>query len=183
MITLSRFRSDKLGSVRRWGAKQLNHVLILICGIFLLNLFSTNVSEAQEVRKTIRDYLSGPVSYSPDDPWYRSRLFNQHTGHYGRFYNCDGEECKRYSPYIDWKTNCDPLWPDRIGFVKGFRLERYQVAQRRDDGGCGCKRLPADMSTNYRFRRAAEFLSTDQYRIQPSDDATIYDRGLAPDQE
>ncbi len=183
MITLSRFRFDKLGYVRRWGAKPLDRVLLLICGMFLLNLFSANVSEGQEVRKTIRDYFSGPVSYSPVDPWYRSRLFNQHTGHYGRFYNCDSEECKRYSPYIDWKTNCDPLWPDRIGFAEGFRLERNQVAQRRDDGGCGCKRMPPDRTTNYRFRRAAEFLATDQFRTHHSDDITTYGQELGPDQE
>jgi hypothetical protein len=41
-------------------------------------------------------------AYDPMDPWQRSIVFRNHIGHGGLFYNCDHEEDKRFSPYIDW---------------------------------------------------------------------------------
>ncbi len=94
----------------------------------------------QEVRHAIRDYFSGPITYSPFDPETRSKVFQAHTGHSGRFYNCDGEECKRNSPYICWKTNSDSLIPPRRGLWRGAKLDLAEVRQRIYDGaGEGCR--------------------------------------------
>jgi len=60
--------------------------------------------------------------YSPTDPWTRSKAIQVQTKHYGFFYNCDGEECKRNSPFIKWKGHCETDLPK----------------QRISDGGCGC---------------------------------------------
>ncbi len=94
----------------------------------------------QEVRHAIRDYFSGPITYSPFDPETRSKVFQAHTGHSGLFYNCDGEECKRNSPYICWKTNSDSLIPPRRGLWRGAKLDLAEVRQRIYDGaGEGCR--------------------------------------------
>ncbi len=94
---------------------------------------------AQELKKVKADYHSGPVQYTPNDPWIRSKVFNAHTGHSGRFYNCDGEECKRHSPYIYWTTNHQPLWPQKIGLREGIHLEWAKVRSRIAKGACGCE--------------------------------------------
>jgi len=140
--------------------------LIAVSGMafFTMPEWSTTQVHAQQLRKAAHDYLSGSVTYSPQDPWVRSNAFHRHTGHYGLFYNCDSEECKRYSPYIQWKTNYQPLWPNTRGFVDGTVRDLDRVRQRIDDGSCNERQLPGNHTTNYKFRRAAEFLAADQVR-------------------
>jgi hypothetical protein len=94
--------------------------------------------QAQEFAKVRSDYGSGAVTYSPADPWTRSKLFNTHTGHSGRFYNCDGEECKRNSPYICWKTNHQSLTPPRRGLLNQLRRDQGKIGQRIADGAGAC---------------------------------------------
>ena len=142
----------------------LRQSLVLIFVAIAGTSHSAGEVSAQEVRKAIRDYKPGPTHYSPDDPWIRSNLFNRHTGHFGRFYNCDREECKRYSPFISWRTNCDPLLPECIGLRQGIQIERYNVIRRRNDGGCGPLVLPPDLTRSHSYRRAAEFLQNDVNR-------------------
>jgi len=65
-------------------------ILILIassiCGVLTVD---TTGAYGQEVRNAIRDYRDDRVfNYQASDPQYRGKLFNVHTGHYGRFYNC-----------------------------------------------------------------------------------------------
>ncbi len=104
---------------------------------FMLLMVSSQ-TQAQEIAKMHHDYHSGSVTYSPDDPWTRSKLFNAHTGHSGNFYNCDGEECKRYSSYIYWQTNCQSLTPPRRGLLNQLRRDQGRIQQRIADGSCSC---------------------------------------------
>ena len=61
--------------------------------------------------------------YSPSDPWVKGHVFRTHTGHDGLFYNCDGEEDKRCSPYIRWPQRpCDDLLS-----LKRVHQERVQT--------------------------------------------------------
>lgn len=87
----------------------------------------------QDIRAQRADY-PGPIAYSPSDPDTRSKRFRMQTGHYGFFYNCDGEECKRNSPYICWNSQHGPDW--RNGWKKALRLDRHDVKQRIYDGAC-----------------------------------------------
>ena len=75
------------------------------------------------------------VQYAPDDPVTRGRLFNFQTGHAGAFYNCDGEECKRNSPYIFWTQGYDDVYCPLCDVVQ-FRRDRCKIAQRICDGSC-----------------------------------------------
>ena len=84
-----------------------------------------------------QDYIKDkPFQYSPCDPFERGKIFRLHTGHYGHFYNCDGEEEKRCSPYIYWKMNDKPAWPGHLGPLEAIRCEHAQVKQRIRDGSC-----------------------------------------------
>lgn len=116
-------------------------------------------SEAQQVRKFLNDYFSGAVHYSPDDPWIRSNVYRRQTGHFGRFYNCDQEECKRYSPYVQWKSNYRPLFPNTRGFVDGTIVDLDRVRTRINDGSCRERNCDGQNTQAYRFRRSAEFLA------------------------
>jgi hypothetical protein len=91
-----------------------------------------------QLKQAKADYFSGPIQYSPDDPWVRSKIFQAHTGHAGHFYNCDDEECKRYSPYIKWTTNCEPQWPQHLGIIRCIRMDIDKIRQRINRGSCGC---------------------------------------------
>ena len=136
---------------------------------------------SQEVRKSIRDYFSGPITYSPIDPETRSKVFQAHTGHSGLFYNCDGEECKRNSPYICWKTNSESQFPPRRGWWRGAKLDLAEVRQRISDGAgegcrpnCQCRDCMAaqQVSDNY---LADQPKSSAQ---QPAEFATNYDPAI-----
>ncbi|MBL8890586.1 MAG: hypothetical protein JNL67_11465 [Planctomycetaceae bacterium] len=81
--------------------------LLMFCG----------VSPAARGQNVYQDYRVNPTGpYSPQDPWQKGRVFRTHTGHDGLFYNCDGEEDKRCSPWIRWgQRPCDDLLaPSRI---------------------------------------------------------------------
>ena len=100
----------------------------------------------QELRNAIRDYRDERVfNYQPNDPQYRGKIFNVHTKHYGRFYNCDNQEDKRNSPHIYWKPHFENDFPPRLGFRENLRRDINEIKQRISDGAgacqgsCGCK--------------------------------------------
>ena len=122
--------------------------LCLLCVSFGFMVSVEQAVEAQVVRNTVekvtrdyretrRDYvLDKPFQYQPSDPWYRGKLFQVQTGYYGFFYNCDGEECKRESPYICWKVHTEPDFPRRkrpLCFING---EIDKVVRRIRNGSC-----------------------------------------------
>ena len=89
----------------------------------------------QERLKIRHDYFQNPTGqYSLDDPWTRSRIWRRHTGHWGKFYNCDGEEQKRYSPYICWK-NADCPFVDESWRYLLWR-DKQEIRRRISDGSC-----------------------------------------------
>ena len=114
---------------------------VLACGLFTTVLSLPNLVVAQHQIPAVQDYRSAPYPYSSHDPWTRSNVFNAHTGHAGFFYNCDEEECKRYSPYICWKNFCGAQLPARRGLWGGLKFDLAQVRRRIRDGSCaadGC---------------------------------------------
>ena len=116
--------------------------LILISIVAFLSAIGPTDSSAygQELKKAIRDYQDERIfNYRPDDPQYRGKIFNIHTKHYGRFYNCDDQEDKRNSPYIHWKPHYENDFPPRIGFCKNLRRDVAEVKQRISDGSRGCQ--------------------------------------------
>ena len=131
---------------------RLNKFYMVVVTATICSVWNVNMTEAQIVRKTLqntvgvatkdiretrRDYrLEKPFQYQPSDPWYRGKVFNTHTGHYGLFYNCDNEECKRNSPYICWKVHHERDFPK-------WKRPRYYIIQdlnkirsRISNGGC-----------------------------------------------
>lgn len=129
---------------------------------FLSSLFCFQASlcdqaAAQHFRK------SGDVPvirYQPNDPWARGKVFNIQTGNSGFFYNCDGEQAKRNSPYICWKPDDEPMFPPLFAPWKSWRNQIGEVRQRVQDGSCcslgcschDCKQasqngLPSDCAT------------------------------------
>lgn len=109
---------------------------------------AATTTQGQEIRKTLRDYRwDHPFVYQPSDPFVRSKTFQRHTGHYGLFYNCDNEECKRYSPHICWKTHWENDFPNWMRPFERLRHEWCQTKQRITDGagmcagvrGCQCQ--------------------------------------------
>lgn len=84
-----------------------------------------------------QDYICDkPFQYSPCDPFERGKIYRLHIGHWGRYYNCDGEEEKRCSPYIYWKMNDKPTLPGHLGPLDAICCEYNQVRQRILDGSC-----------------------------------------------
>jgi len=99
----------------------------------------SETSNAQEVRKAVRDYKTDRVfNYQPTDPSFRGKLFNIQTKHYGKFYNCDGEEAKRNSPYICWKPHTDKDFPPHVRMIDCIRQDLSEVRQRVKDGAGAC---------------------------------------------
>lgn len=79
--------------------------------------------------------------YKPSDPWTRGKLYNIQTGNSGLFFNCDGEQAKRYSPYIYWKPITEKALPTRKGIWHSIKQDIAEVKQRVRDGSCcdlGC---------------------------------------------
>jgi hypothetical protein len=105
---------------------------------FLLAIISQTAFGQGIVRDAVRDYVDDyPVHYQPQDPWTRGVIFRNHMGHGGLFYNCDQQECKRYSPYIVWKSqpyNCLPFQPVHTTISQQI----CEVKQRILWGGSGC---------------------------------------------
>lgn len=82
---------------------------------------------------------SAQVQYAPGDPQTRSRLFNFQTGHRGAFYNCDGEEDKRNSPYIFWEYGpADAKLHNPLLDIINWRDDKREIAQRICDGAGAC---------------------------------------------
>ena len=103
--------------------------------LILISLYTIDTAQAQERAKIRNDYFLNPTGqYSPDDPWIRSRIWRRQTGHWGKFYNCDCEEQKRYSPYICWKNAECPFvgesWRQR------WQRDKARIWQRINDGSC-----------------------------------------------
>lgn len=90
-----------------------------------------------QLTQVFKDYKHDrPFQYAPNDPWTRSNLFHRHTKHYGLTYNCDGEECKRNSPYIYWKTHHENDLPQRTGWWQHISQTASAIKQRIADGAC-----------------------------------------------
>ncbi|WP_148618946.1 hypothetical protein [Mariniblastus fucicola] len=112
---------------------------IFACLAFVGVTWSADCGQAQILNKLRSDYdTDSMIQYAPDDPATRSRLFNLQTGHAGAFYNCDGEECKRNSPYICWKTGQDDKLHCTFWDVLQWRTDRDRIAQRICDGAGAC---------------------------------------------
>lgn len=114
-------------------------IFACVFSYLLIGLFSYGANlEGQELKKFLRDYRDERVyNYSATDPNDRGKVFRTHTGHYGAFYNCDGEENKRNSPYICWKPHHERVFPPRLGFCENLRRDIAEITQRINDGSCG----------------------------------------------
>ena len=107
----------------------LSIVLILVC-------FLPAPTNAQELAKIRSEYVDNPIRlYQPADPWHRSILYKLQTGHYGRYYNCDGEEEKRNSPYICWNKSDCPTIPKK-NCIDCVNEQICKVKRRINDGSC-----------------------------------------------
>lgn len=107
---------------------------VFVCGL------ASEVCFAQWNPSLIRaDYgKNSQIQYSPDDPSTRSRLFKLQTGQAGAFYNCDGEEDKRNSPFICWKSSNGEHCRRTFLDVLDWRGDRAEIFQRICDGVGGC---------------------------------------------
>lgn len=105
-----------------------------------LLVFGSDQCEAQWARDLVRaDFGSNTqIQYAPDDPSTRSRLFKLQTGQAGAFYNCDGEEDKRNSPYICWKTGHGDRFHRTLWDVLNWKKDKVEIAQRICDGAGAC---------------------------------------------
>jgi hypothetical protein len=115
--------------------------ILLIAGLALASLSVSAADSVAQLRSEVRqvrtDYgLNNQIQYAPDDPTTRSRLFTLQTGHAGAYYNCDGEECKRNSPYICWKTAHSDRLHRTFWDVTQWKRDWQRIAQRICDGGC-----------------------------------------------
>lgn len=113
--------------------------------IFLTTLFSGYfciATDANAQQVIYQNENCAPTEfYKPSDPWTRGKLFNIQTGNTGLFFNCDGEQAKRYSPYICWKPITEKALPTRTGIWNSIKQDIAEVKQRVRDGSCcdlGC---------------------------------------------
>ncbi len=106
-------------------------------------LLSVMITSAASAQNFFRDFVvNNPRSYGPDDPWTTGKIFYNRIGHGGLFYNCDGEECKRHSPYIEWNrqsTRCHRKAPVASTIVQQLCEVRQRIRWGAccDDGSCG----------------------------------------------
>jgi hypothetical protein len=120
--------------------------LVLVCSTVSFALMGADSLQAQLFAKAKADFAKikadfsndAPIQYSPSDPRTKSRLFNLQTGQAGAFYNCDGEEDKRCSPYICWKTGCGDRFHRTFWDVLNWKKDRAEIAQRICDGAGAC---------------------------------------------
>jgi hypothetical protein len=111
------------------------------CLIALPTLWASGIISPRhthgQIAQAINDYAGDrPLQYAANDPWTRSQIFKRHTKHAGFAYNCDGEECKRNSPYITYTTK--PLTNLAAGtnwWQRTFQAVA-EVKQRIADGSC-----------------------------------------------
>lgn len=99
--------------------------LLLVVGIGQL-------AEAQ-LTQIRRDYRQ-PMTYSPDDPFTKGLVYRLQTGQAGKYFNCDCEEEKRYSPYIYWQTVCNHTHPKPYCTV--LLRDIHEVKERVRAGAC-----------------------------------------------
>jgi hypothetical protein len=99
--------------------------LLLVVGI-------GQCAEAQ-LTQIRRDYRQ-PMTYSPDDPFTKGLVYRLQTGQAGKYFNCDGEEEKRYSPYIYWQTVCNHTHPKPYCTV--LLRDIHEVKERVRAGAC-----------------------------------------------
>jgi len=106
--------------------------------LFMFGYMATSCCKAQSLSQLRSEFGNGPLPYAPQDPATRSGLLNLQTGHAGAFYNCDGEESKRFSPHITWKSaQGDRLYrPCRD--ILNWCKDRAEIAQRICDGAGPC---------------------------------------------
>ena len=79
--------------------------------------------------------------YQPSDPWTSGKLYNIQTGNSGLFFNCDGEQAKRNSPYIYWQPITEKALPTRKGIWRLIKQDIAEVKQRVSESSCcdfGC---------------------------------------------
>ncbi len=72
--------------------------------LFPAVLFSFTVETRAQLIPGVSVKTTRVDTYAPESPWSNGYLFQNWIGHGGKFYNCDCEEEKRFSPYIHWKT-------------------------------------------------------------------------------
>jgi len=99
--------------------------LLLVVGI-------GQMAEAQ-LTQIRRDYRQ-PMTYSPDDPFTKGIVYRLQTGQAGKYFNCDCEEEKRYSPYIYWQTVCNHTHPKPYCTV--LLRDVHEVKERVRAGAC-----------------------------------------------
>jgi len=99
--------------------------LLLVVGI-------GQMAEAQ-LTQIRRDYRQ-PMTYSPDDPFTKGLVYRLQTGQAGKYFNCDCEEEKRYSPYIYWQTVCNHTHPKPYCTV--LLRDLHEVKERVRAGAC-----------------------------------------------
>ena len=115
-----------------------------IVAAFMVATFCCGVSsaDAQLIPALKTRRFEPPYQYGPSDPWIRSTATNIQTKHYGLFYNCDSEECKRNSPFIKWQYhNAKDLPPKQNALVRA-KCALDEVRQRIYDGAGDCLEAP-----------------------------------------
>lgn len=121
---------------------KIQYLRFALLAFLTLSTFAASAqqSDAQLLNKLRGDYGGDTqIQYSPDDASTRSRLFNLQTGQAGAFYNCDGEEDKRHSPYICWKNGpCGEKFHRPLWDVLDWRRDKNEIAQRICDGAGAC---------------------------------------------
>ncbi|MEQ1905820.1 MAG: hypothetical protein ABL888_16650, partial [Pirellulaceae bacterium] len=108
----------------------------IVCIVGLVMLLNFQPASAQLLDSRIN--VGGPTTYGPCDPETRGNLYRHQVGHAGRFYNCDGEENKRCSPYIYWTSVCNQ---EQIrSWNNVLKCDIREVKQRVRWGSCqeGC---------------------------------------------
>jgi hypothetical protein len=116
-------------------------IALMACGLFLLPW--SICAQQHPVRDFVRDYFKlVPRQFSPDDPWIMGHILRTEVGFGGCFFNCDDEECKRYSPYIRWnQQNVDCPNPRLV--QDSLLQQLYEVRQRVRWGSCAdCEATP-----------------------------------------
>lgn len=119
----------------------MNRFVTLIrvfCWGVCLSTFFCSIDWAQgQVLSAIATRRFEPAyHYAPADPWIRTKATLAQTKHYGFFYNCDGEECKRNSPLITWRPHHETDLPPKTRWRTLIRQQLGEIRQRIDDGGC-----------------------------------------------
>lgn len=121
----------------------LTKIVILAVGIATFCCGADHASA--QLIPTIKTRRFEPAfKYSPTDPWTRSTAIQVQTKHYGLFYNCDDEECKRKSSFIKWKSHCETDLPKKTCCLDLIKSELNEIKQRISDGGCGCRESECD---------------------------------------